>query len=135
MSFRASPACNPCPEDLECSEIIYVEVNILMTIGLRGGLRRKEAAVVGQDCAEHSSWGWREGGRKHEWVVGAQLSITCNSKTTEEAVAVHIMDVQRGECPSKEKKSKPGRPSKSRLISSLYVLESAVNMRFLQLQR
>lgn len=36
-----------------------------------------------------------EGGTKHEWVVGEQLSSTCKSKTTQEAVAVHNLDAQR----------------------------------------
>lgn len=78
-----------------------------------------------------------KGLRKHKWEVGEHLSSNCNSKTTQETVAVENVDVQRWECPNKQvsRKSKPRRPSKSRLIPSLHVLESAVTMRFLQLQQ
>lgn len=78
MSFSASPSCNPCPEDPECSEIIYVEVNILVNIrnwsragvmpvrdvAEQEGLRRRAEAVVGQDHVGHGLAAGDEGREK-----------------------------------------------------------------------
>lgn len=69
MSLKASPACKPGPEDPECSEILYIDVNILVTIrnsgragvmplrdlAVQGGLRGEADAAVGRDCAGHGS--------------------------------------------------------------------------------
>lgn len=99
MSFKSSPACNHCPDDdLEHSEIIYIIMNIFVTMKSwsRAGvmpvrdlaeqeeLWRRADSAVGQSC--RAGLLGMEGGTK--WVVCQQLSSTYNSKATQEAVAV-----------------------------------------------
>lgn len=88
MSFMASPACNPCPEDPERSEIIYVEVDILVNIrnwsraevmpvrdlAEQGGLWRRVDTVVGQDCAGHGL-APGDGGREKARVGGGWAAL------------------------------------------------------------
>lgn len=83
--LRGLPS-SPCPEDLERSEIIYVEVNtsvnirnwsragvmLVRDLAEQGGLWRRTDAVVGQGCPGHGldpGEGWREVESSSGWWV------------------------------------------------------------------